>query len=271
MILGIDHIDLRVQDIDAAIRFYCEGLGLTLKRRNEHNGIVITPDGIILELSPGTDGWDAGGITHVCYNTYDADAAFRRALEYGAVPSRPQTPEPYTDRGLCVAFVRAPSGEEIEFWSVRQPDGSFGRPAREGRTIKSFVHVGLTVPDVPACAGFYSGLGAKLQTEWEGGCSMILPDGRGIELFSGSPVSGEPKAYSHVSLLTDDTDAELEKLVKLGGKVGHEPYDWSNLRIAFATGLAGEVIEFFCFYQDGREPDVFEAPPDPLADILEKL
>ena len=27
---GIDHVDLRVPDVDAAVRFYCEGLGLSL-------------------------------------------------------------------------------------------------------------------------------------------------------------------------------------------------------------------------------------------------
>ena len=50
--------------------------------------------------------------------------------------------------------------------------------------------------------------------------------------------------------------------------MAHEAYDWSNLRIAFAEGLAGEVIEFFSMYEDGRQPDVFDVPPQPLPDLF---
>lgn len=268
-ILGIDHVDLRVPDVDAAVRFYREGLGLTLKRRDEYNGIVITPDGVILELSPGgTERGDDSGITHVCYNTYDVDAAFARALEYGAVPSRESDPRPYTYKDLRMAFVRAPSGEEIEFWSVMRPDGTFGEPAPVGQYIKNFVHVALTVPDMYACVRFYEGLGARLKVDWEWGCSMTLADGREFELFTGGRPVASPQGYTHVCLLTDNVEDVLQRVEELGGKVAHEPYDWSNLRIAFATGLAGETIEFFHMYQDGRAPDVFEQPPAPLPDLF---
>ena len=75
---GIDHVDLRVPDVDAAVRFYCEGLGLALKRRDDYNGIAVTPDGVILELSPeGSDQGDSSGITHVCYNTWDVEMCIR--------------------------------------------------------------------------------------------------------------------------------------------------------------------------------------------------
>lgn len=268
-IKGIDHVDLRVPDVDAALRFYCEGLGLSLKRRDGYNGIAATPDGVILEISPGgTDRGDASGITHVCYNTFDVDAAFARALEYGAAPSRESDPVPYTYKDLRMAFVRAPSGEEIEFWSVMRPDGGFGEPVKGCRYIKHFVHVALTVPDMQACTAFYEGLGAKRKIDWGWGSSMTLPDGRELELFTGGERAQEPQGYSHICLLTGDVDAALAQVVALGGQIAHEPYDWSNLRIAFARGLAGEVIEFFSLYGDGRQPDVFDAPPQPLPDLF---
>lgn len=266
---GIDHVDLRVPDVDAAVRFYCEGLGLALKRRDDYNGIAVTPDGVILELSPeGSDQGDSSGITHVCYNTWDVDKAFARALEYGAVPSRGSDPEPYTYKDLRMAFVRAPSGEEIEFWSVMRPDGSFGEPVQDHKYIKHFVHAALTVPDMHACVKFYEGLGARLKTDWEWGCSMTLPDGREFELFTGGERAENAQGYTHMCLLTDDVDAALRRVEALGGRVAHEAYDWSNLRIAFAEGLAGEVIEFFSMYKDGRQPDVFDAPPQPLPDLF---
>lgn len=266
---GVDHVDLRVPDVDAAIRFYCDGLGLTLKRRDDYNGIVQTPDGVILEISPnGTPEWDAGGITHVCYNTYDVDATFRRALEVGAVRSRKADPEPYTYKDLRMAFVRTPSGEEIEFWGIMRPDHTFGEPAPDGQYIKNFVHVAFSVPDMPACVRFYEGLGAKLKVDWEWGCSMTLPDGREFELFTDGALADAPKAYSHVCLLTQDVDAALAQAVQLGGAIAHEAYDWSNLRIGFATGIAGETIEFFSMYTDGRKADVFDAPPAPLPNLF---
>lgn len=271
MIKGINHVNIRVYDVEESIRFYCDGLGLTLKQRDDHNAIILTPDGVILEISAGgTNQWDKGGITHVCFNTYDVDETFARALEYGAVISRPQDPEPYTYNDLRMAFVRTPSGEELEFWGIRKPDGSFGEPVTDGKYVKHFVHIALTVPDMYACVKFYESLGAKLKVDWEWGCSMTLSDGREFELFTEGTPAGEPKAYSHMCLQTDDVDAALEQVVSLGGQITHAAYDWSNLRIGFATGLAGETIEFFYLYQDGREPDVFDTPPAPLPDLFAK-
>jgi catechol 2,3-dioxygenase-like lactoylglutathione lyase family enzyme len=268
LIDGISHVDIHVPDVDGAVKFYTEGLGLRLIRRDSHNGIVETPDGVILEISPGgTPEGDARGITHVCYNTFDVDAAFRRALDYGARRSRPQDPEPYTYKNLRMAFVRAPSGEEIEFWSIQQGEG-FGEPAPAGQYIKQFVHAALTVPDMQDCVQFYEALGARLKTDWEWGCSITLPDRRELELFTGGEYAENPRGYRHFCLLTPDVDAAAQRVRELGGKITHEPYDWSNLRVCFCQGLAGEVIEFFQFYKDGRQSDVFEHPPLPLPDLF---
>lgn len=269
IIKGIHHVNIKVPNVDEAIRFYCEGLGLTLKRQNDRGAVIATSDGVILELSGGgTAEWDKDGITHVCLNTWDVDAAFARALEYGAVISRPQDPEPYTYKDLRMAFVRTPSGEELEFWGIQKPDGGFGEPVAGGNYVKNFVHIALTVPDMYACVKFYEGLGAMLKVDWEWGCSMTLPDGREFELFTEGEAVPEARAYSHMCLLTDNVEAALEQVVALGGKILHEPYDWSNLRIAFAAGLAGETIEFFHMYTDGREADIFDAPPAPLPDLF---
>jgi catechol 2,3-dioxygenase-like lactoylglutathione lyase family enzyme len=268
LIEGISHVDIHVRDVDEAVQFYCEGLGLRLKRRDNHNGIIETPDGVILEISPGgTDGGDTSGITHVCYNTFNVDAAFRRALDYGAVISRPKDPEPYTYKDLRMAFVRAPSGEEIEFWSIAKK-GVFGENAGEGQYIKHVVHAALTVKDMKACVKFYEGLGARLKTDWEWGCSMTLSDGRELELFSGGEYARDPAAYRHLAFFTPDIEAASKRVVELGGSISHEPYDWSNLRVCFCRGIMGEVIEFFQMYNDGRQADVFDRKPDKLPNLF---
>jgi catechol 2,3-dioxygenase-like lactoylglutathione lyase family enzyme len=264
---GLSHVDIHVPDVDQAVEFYCTGLGLHLKRRDFHNGIVETPDGIILEISPGgKEGGDSSGITHVCYNTYDADKAFRQALKYGAVRSRPQNPDPYTYKDLRMAFVRAPSGEEIEFWSIAR-NGVFGEPASEGRYIKHFVHAALTVKDMKACVKFYEGLGACLKADWEWGCSMTLPDRREMEFFAGGEYAQDPKAYRHLAFFTPGIEAASKRVVELGGSIIHEPYDWSNLRVCFCRGLMGEVIELFQMDSGGKNADVFDRKPDRLPDI----
>lgn len=146
MILGIDHIDIQVSDVDAAIKFYLSGLGFELKRRDSHNGIISTPDGVFLEISPnGSGGWDENGITCAAYGTQDVSAAFHNAVEFGASPLR----APETDADS--ESVRAPSDEEVSFIFSAQAQGN----------IHSFLQVGMTVPDVPASMEFYRKLGAE--------------------------------------------------------------------------------------------------------------
>jgi catechol 2,3-dioxygenase-like lactoylglutathione lyase family enzyme len=266
-IAGLSHVDIHVPDVDKAVAFYCEGLGLRLKRRDSHNGIVETPDGIILELSPGGPaGGDSSGITHVCYNTWDVDKAFRRALEFGAVRSRPENPEPYTYKDLRMAFARAPSGEEIEFWSVAR-NGSFGEPAPEGRYIRHFVHAALTVQDKKGCVKFYEALGARLKVDWDWGCSLTLADGRELEIFSGGQYARDPKAYRHLAFFTPDIAAASKQVLELGGSISHEPYQWSNLQVCFCRGPQGEVIEFF-EWQGSENADVFDRKPEKLPDLF---
>ncbi len=246
MILGIDHIDIRVKELDAALNFYCAGLGLELKRRDGNNAILIAPDGIILEVSPGyTNNSDTSRILCAGYLTGDREEAFRRSLEYGAVPTGANR-------------VRSPTGEELEFISCPWAKGS------ERGYVQGLFRVTITAPDVTACTEFYRGLGARDGVLENDQLILSLPDGRELIFRQGVPAPEVPNAYSHVSLLTDNVDESLEKAARLGGRIAHEAYDWSNLRIGFAVGCGGEVIEFFSFYHDGREPDVFETPPRPI-------
>jgi catechol 2,3-dioxygenase-like lactoylglutathione lyase family enzyme len=215
---GLCHVRILVPDLEEAIRFYCTGLGLDLQHRDENGAAIITPDGILLFFcAGGTRDGDFGGITHVCYNTYDVDAAFYRALEFSAVPSRKSDPLPYTYKNLRMAFVRTASGEEIEFWGIMRPDGRFGEQMPGTCYVKHFVHVALTVPDMRASVRFYERLGAILKVDWEWGCSMRLPDMRELELFTGGQYVQNPKAYASFGFLTH---GEKDKAVKCLGPAG---------------------------------------------------
>jgi catechol 2,3-dioxygenase-like lactoylglutathione lyase family enzyme len=219
---GLSHVRILVPELEEAIRFYCMGLGLKLAHRGENSAVVLTPDGIVLFFyAGGTRDRDTSGITHVCLNTWNVDEAFASALSFGAKISRESDPKPYTYKNLRMAFVRAPSGEEIEFWGIMRKDGSFGESMPGNCYVKHFVHVALTVPDMPASVRFYEGLGAVLKVDWDWGCSMRLPDMRELELFTGGQYAIDPKAYTSFGFITQTNKAGQNCL-----------------------GLAGETIEF---------------------------
>ena len=115
------HTMIRVRDLPAALRFFCDGLGLVEQRRRDHEAGRFTlvflaepgapPDGPQLEL---TYNWDqtepyGGGrnFGHVAYEVDDIHAACARLVELGYVISRPP-------RDGRMAFVRSPDLISVE-------------------------------------------------------------------------------------------------------------------------------------------------------------
>jgi catechol 2,3-dioxygenase-like lactoylglutathione lyase family enzyme len=250
---GLAHVAIKVDNLDTAVRFYCEGLGMVLQHKAPDAALVAAPDGVLLELFAGGQRADnKSGFTHFCLDTYDADATFARALQYGATASRG---EPYTYSNLRIAFVTAPTGEEVEFWYVQQGD-VLREPIVDGKYVKSAVHAALTVPDMDAVIRFYEGLGVKMKVNWEWGCSMTMGDKHELELFTKGEYSENSNGIVHVCFYTDDVDATLARAVELGGTITDQPKDWSNIRFAFFKGLAGERVELFYIYPD-KERSIF--------------
>lgn len=114
------HTMVRVRDLPAALRFFCEGLGLREIRRSESEkgrytlvflGAGPADDGPQLEL---TYNWDQqepypGGrnFGHVAYEVDDIYAACQRLADLGYVISRPP-------RDGRMAFVRSPDAISVE-------------------------------------------------------------------------------------------------------------------------------------------------------------
>ena len=114
------HTMIRVLDLDAALRFFCDGLGLVEVRRRDHEQGRFTlvflatadaPDGPQLEL---THNWDhkaayGGGrnFGHVAYAVDDIYAACQRLQDKGYLISRPP-------RDGYMAFVRSPDLISVE-------------------------------------------------------------------------------------------------------------------------------------------------------------
>ena len=112
------HTMVRVTDVDASLKFYCEALGLKeLKRTDYPNGRFT----LIFLAAPGdeqaqvelTYNWDAqqypGGrnFGHLAYAVEDIYATCQRLAEHGVTILRPP-------RDGHMAFVRSPDNISIE-------------------------------------------------------------------------------------------------------------------------------------------------------------
>lgn len=111
---------IRVHDLDAALHFFCELLGLKEVRRRDHESGRFT----LVFLETGADGdaaqielthnWDnkdpySGGrnFGHLAYSTNDIYALCTRLQEGGVTILRPP-------RDGRMAFVRSPDGISVE-------------------------------------------------------------------------------------------------------------------------------------------------------------
>lgn len=125
------HTMVRVRDLDAALRFFCEGLGLReIRRRDDEKGRFTL---VFLGMDPAADtpqielthNWDqtepytvGRNFGHVAYEVEDIHAACERLRALGYVISRPP-------RDGRMAFVRSPDLISVEL--LQRP------PAQEPR------------------------------------------------------------------------------------------------------------------------------------------
>ena len=112
------HTMVRVQDIEASKKFYCDGLGLVEVRRYESEAgrftlVFLAPEGqedVAVEL---TYNWDpeeySGGrnFGHLAYEVEDIYAICAHLQSMGVMISRPP-------RDGRMAFVRSPDGISVE-------------------------------------------------------------------------------------------------------------------------------------------------------------
>ena len=130
---GFHHLAFRVQDLDASLKFYIDGLGCRRaygwgKDARAEGGtdsravMLDTGDGNYLELFGGgkpADGSPEGVLLHFALRTTNCDVALEAARAAGAsVTVEPKTVAIDGDAPteFRVAFVKGPDGEVIEFF-----------------------------------------------------------------------------------------------------------------------------------------------------------
>lgn len=101
----IDHIVLRVIQLDAMIRFYCDVLGCRIERRQDEIGLVqlragsalvdlVPVDGKLGKMGGAAPGREGRNLDHVCFRVEPFDEAAIRAqlaahgVQAGPVESR---------------------------------------------------------------------------------------------------------------------------------------------------------------------------------------
>ncbi len=86
-IRDIDHVVLRVVDLPAMLRFYCEGLGCRIERRQDEIGLIqlragramldlVPLDGKLGRAGGAAPGVEGRNVDHVCFRVdpFDEDA-----------------------------------------------------------------------------------------------------------------------------------------------------------------------------------------------------
>jgi lactoylglutathione lyase len=112
------HTMVRVTDVDASLRFYCEGLGLEEVRRTENEKgrytlIFLAPPGQPDAQVELTYNWDPETYTggrnfgHLAYAVDDIYATCQHLMDMGVTINRPP-------RDGNMAFVRSPDNISIE-------------------------------------------------------------------------------------------------------------------------------------------------------------
>jgi lactoylglutathione lyase len=126
------HTMIRVRDLDASLRFYCEGLGMSVLARHDIEkgrfSIVFLSyagfrDGpAALEL---THNWDrqedythGSGYGHVAIGVPDVAATYERLARFGGMQAT--APKALLANAPLLAFVKDPDGYAIELIQTRR-------------------------------------------------------------------------------------------------------------------------------------------------------
>jgi catechol 2,3-dioxygenase-like lactoylglutathione lyase family enzyme len=126
-VVDVDHVSLRVSDLDRALEFYHDLLGLPIRDRDRFENdevpyVAVAAGGRHLHLVPSDDPLDVGG-EHVCLlvrsSTTDSEADLRDLLDgLRAAGVEVEADEPRKRYGAYgrdwAAYVRDPDGRRVE-------------------------------------------------------------------------------------------------------------------------------------------------------------
>lgn len=125
-IRDIDHLVLRVEDLDGMLRFYCDVLGCTVERRRDELGLVqlragrsmidlVPVDGSIGRKGGAAPGREGRNLDHFCLRVepFDGDTIRGELLANGVVAGPVEMRFGAEGRGPSI-YVTDPEGNVVE-------------------------------------------------------------------------------------------------------------------------------------------------------------
>jgi glyoxylase I family protein len=125
-IRDIDHIVLRVTDLDRMLRFYCDVLGCTVARRQDTIGLVqlragralvdlVPVDGQLGKAGGAPPGKEGRNVDHFCFRVEPFDeAAIRSQLQVHHVEAGPTASRNGAEGEGPSIYISDPEGNMVE-------------------------------------------------------------------------------------------------------------------------------------------------------------
>ncbi len=116
MILGIDHIALRVKNLDERVAFFTGAMDMKLRRIGTQFStgarLAFLSDAASFKIELIESTTDEPTMLHVAYRVDDVDAEYAKLILHGCASLR--APHDLTTAKARTALVRDPSGLEIQ-------------------------------------------------------------------------------------------------------------------------------------------------------------
>lgn len=122
----IDHLVLRVTDLEAMLRFYCEVLGCRVEQRQEEIGLtqlragrslidLVTVNGTLGRQGGAPPGPEGRNLDHLCLRVepFDADAIRAHLSQIGVAPGEVASRYGAEGEGPSI-YVKDPEGNVVE-------------------------------------------------------------------------------------------------------------------------------------------------------------
>lgn len=113
----IDHLNLQVPDLEAALKYYTEVMGFEIKHRfsGPKSDFVFATDGTITYEIVEKPNIEVGVFDHIAYVSKDINADFEHFSKLGLVTSAKIGFVDFLfDAGMYYFFIKGSAGERIE-------------------------------------------------------------------------------------------------------------------------------------------------------------
>ncbi len=226
----LDHVDIRVSDHEASLRFY--ETVLTVLGRTEHaDDPGYTDWG---DFSIASDGKPVAKHLHIAFYAPShelVDAFHRAGVEAGYADDGAPGPRPQYREDYYGAFLRDPDGNSVEAVHT-------GQERRTG----AIDHLWLRTRDVAAIRRFYLATGHELGVD-EPGHVQIVTAGASISYVAGEP----PTEHVHIAFRAG-TNAAVDAFHRAAIAAGYTDNGAPGERAAYHPGYYGA----FVFDPDGH-------------------